>query len=253
MEAKHCAGHQWLAVAASGPSGSEAAASSGGASRPPTSQPRSPTSTLRPWEAQQRPGEDPHFAQSLSDLVRMVNFAGREGKGNVVWLGYNTAHPHSTRPPKPSQIAFGCNLVALTSRGAAQILHLMIGARPKHFDLWLLEMLQQHASDSPPASYVNPPIGSFETHVSGCSSLPVRASGFGRPWVWEGTRAPLASSAGSLASRRRLSLCRGCTAWIRCLSREPLAPMCMLSPSLNSCTCWTGSRRCHPGRWKATM
>jgi len=105
LEAKHCAGHQWLAVAASGPSGSEAAASSGGASRPPTSQPRSPTSTFGPWEAQQRPGEDPHFPQSLSDLVRMVNFAGREGKGNVVWLGYNTAHPHQTKPSKPYDTA----------------------------------------------------------------------------------------------------------------------------------------------------
>ena len=190
LAAKHCAGDQWLAaVAAGGPSGSEAAASSGGAS-PPPSQPRSPTSTFGPWEAQQRHVDDAAFPQSHMDLVRMVNVAGREGASHVVWLGYNLAHAHQTKPPKPSQINFGANLLALTRSGAASILHLMMSARPK---LWLLEMLQQHASGTPPtlrASCVNPPIGDFETHVSGCSNLPVRTGTFGRPQVWEGTRAP---------------------------------------------------------------
>ena len=40
------------------------------------------------------------------------------------------------------------------------------------------------------ASYVNPAIGAFETHESGCGELSVRTGTFGRPWVWEGTRLP---------------------------------------------------------------
>ena len=194
LAAKHCAGDQWLAAAAAAPSGSSAAASSGGASRPPTSQPGSPPhSTYGPWEAQQRHLDDAAFPQSLVDLVRMVNCAGRQGVGSVVWLGYNAAHAHSAKPPRPSQINFGANLVALTRGGAASILHLMTTALPRHFDNWLLDVLQQHASGEQPtvrASYVNPAIGAFETHESGCGELSVRTGTFGRPWVWEGTRLP---------------------------------------------------------------
>ena len=109
----------------------------------------------------------------------MVNCAGRLGVGSVVWLGYNAAHAHSSKPPKPTQINFGANLVALTRAGAASILP----AHPRHFDNWLLDVLQQHASGTQPtvrASYVNPAIGAFETHESGCGELSVRTgTGYG--------------------------------------------------------------------------
>ena len=80
--------------------------------------------------------------------------------------------------------------MALTVNGARALHDLIVHARPHHIDLWLRAQLEEHA-ETLGCCYVNPPMGSYEEHVSGCEpSVGLRKRGFNEKWSREGTRLP---------------------------------------------------------------
>ena len=118
----------------------------------------------------------------------MCTLAHRHGLGNVVWLSYNCGSLGKPKTAKPSLIYSASTLVALSVNGARAFHALIVGATPMHIDLWLRAQLEQH-TETLGCSYVNPPIGSYEEHVSGCEpSVGLRKSGFREKWSRQGAR-----------------------------------------------------------------
>jgi len=190
------AGDRWLLVAGQG-----AEEDPGGAPRPPQEEAGAPRPAAeggapRPpsyggWEAQsrQQPREycnTTHY-ECLQHIVRMCTLAHRRGVGNVMWLSYNCGSIGNPKSAKPTLIYSGSTLVAFSREGARQLNALIQHSKPRHIDLWLREMLETH-TDTLGCCYVNPPMGSYEEHKSGCDpKIGVRGSGFGESWSREGT------------------------------------------------------------------
>ena len=180
-----------------------------GASRPAAASgaPRPPQ--LGGWESQRKSHPVEHYhtehIECLNDIVRMCTLAHRRGLGNVVWLSYNCGTLGKPQTAKPTLIWSASTLVALTVNGARALHDLIVHAKPHHIDLWLRAQLEEH-TETLGCCYVNPPIGSYEEHVSGCEpSVGLRKSGFYDNRPEKGRACPRMNTVGwyDLDSRRR--------------------------------------------------
>ena len=110
--------------------------------------------------------------------------------GMVVWLSYNCGSFGHPKTVKASLIWSASTLGAPTVHGARALHAVIARAKPQHIDLWLRAQMEEQA-ETLACSYVNPPIGSYEEHASGCEpSVGLRKSGFREKWSREGTRLP---------------------------------------------------------------
>ena len=89
---------------------------------------------------------------------------------------------------KPSLVWSASTLAALRVNGARAFHALIVGAKPMHIDLWLKAQVEQH-TETLGCLCVNPPVGSYEEHLSGCEpTVGLRKSGFHEKWSRQGTR-----------------------------------------------------------------
>jgi hypothetical protein len=161
----------------------------------------------------------------ITDLIRMVTQAGRRGRGDLVWMGWQPGG--ADREPKdPRRLNFGSQLICVTPRGAAELQRCM-PVRPGtvrtaeeeaacassdlmemgHWDAQLKWALHRDAGRTRlgrMACYTSPPVGNFRTHPSDCDAAfgGERLHMWGRFWCTAGTRP---SHTG--ASNRRRELC----------------------------------------------
>ena len=115
-------------------------------------------------------------------ILRMCTLAHRHGLGKVVWLSYNCGTLGNPKMARPTLISSASTLVALSVNGARALHALIVSATPLHIDLWFARQLEQY-TETLGCSYVNPPIGSYGEHLSGCEpSAGLRRSGFQEKW-----------------------------------------------------------------------
>ena len=121
--------------------------------------------TLKSWgrPTKAKPAEVQQTSQELLDILHMCNVAHRAGKGDVVWLSYNTRANQRWCP------SYGSTLLAVSARGG-RILHdnwQEWFKEPMHWDIALKEVLMELSAQSIlPASYVFPSVGGFDEHIS---------------------------------------------------------------------------------------
>ena len=72
---------------------------------------------MQRWSAKQgRPMPFP--TEELVDLVALCNAASQEGRGNLVWMGWNATPDRKNKASRPHVIANGSNMIAVTAAGA---------------------------------------------------------------------------------------------------------------------------------------
>ena len=131
-----------------------------------------------------------HVSEELSDLVRIVTTASRACLGDIVWLSWCGRQFRKLHP------SHGSTLLALTRRAAEQLQPLINAAKPKHFDVWLRDLLLHEGWAEElklAASFVCPSVGSYDEHLSGCDPLNagedgIRLSTWDAPWTQPGVR-----------------------------------------------------------------
>ena len=131
-----------------------------------------------------------HVSQELSDLVRIVTTAHRQGFGNLVWLSWCGTYKRRATP------SHGSTLLALNRFAAHRLLDKIMDSKPMHFDVWLRDVLiHDNMADSLNigASYVWPSIGSYDEHLSGCDPKNagkdgIRSSDWEASWTQAGVR-----------------------------------------------------------------
>ena len=124
-----------------------------------------------------------HPTDELCDLVAMCGQAHRAGRGHVIWLCWQPGGA-GYKPARTGSIKSGAMLMAVSHHGAQQ---LAAGVRSGeigkgHWDVHLLRYLQAHQR-SLGASYVQPPVGNYTTHQSGCDMSLM--TGVGRLSCWD--------------------------------------------------------------------
>ena len=126
------------------------------------------------------PGGFPNRNRILQAMVGLVTFAGRQGKGGLVWISWCPKNDKD-------QPANGSTCIAVTKQ-AAHLLHkIMLGAsvQPTHFDVWLKNLLKNPKTEEERelcamSSYVVDPVGGYRTHLSGCEKNLVRTCDWGK-------------------------------------------------------------------------
>ena len=100
----------------------------------------------------------------LSDLVRVCNLAMKVGHGDLIFV---SAEYNNRRAHYPSN---GTQAVAVTTRCAGALHHLLCGKKPWHIDKLLMGIGVKNELPSPfSSSAVYKPYGNSSTHESGCS------------------------------------------------------------------------------------
>ena len=133
---------------------------------------------LGAWTAGAKPLESESVAAKrispeLEALTAMANQAKRKGNGDIIWFGWN---PHQVKGFK-MQPSYGSQLIGMTPVGARKLLGHMRVAAPEHFDIFLRNLLRwTDVKDC--ASYVLPPVGSFDVHQSGVEKDQTRENFF---------------------------------------------------------------------------
>jgi hypothetical protein len=106
-----------------------------------------------------------HTNETLSDLVRACNLAMKAGHGDLIFL--SAEYNNSRRTMYPSN---GTQAVAVTTRCAQALHHLLSGMKPWHIDKLLMGIGVDNKLPSPfSSSAVYKPYGNSSTHESGCS------------------------------------------------------------------------------------
>ncbi|NBO93981.1 MAG: hypothetical protein EBV06_16995 [Planctomycetia bacterium] len=129
----------------------------------------------------------------IVDLVQLCNVAARKDAGDIVWLGWNAADP-GQKPKRMLSIKYGAQLIAYTPAGARECLNSMRGAKPQHFDCWLLyDNLNKPttALGQAKSCCAIPPVGGYAAHESlnyQGGRGKTRPSSWGEKWCQEGTR-----------------------------------------------------------------
>jgi len=57
----------------------------------------------------------------LLDLVKIMTVSARQGRGNLLWAGWNACGAGET-PPRPDRVGFGSQLILVTPAGALGLL-----------------------------------------------------------------------------------------------------------------------------------
>jgi hypothetical protein len=113
----------------------------------------------------------------LSDLVRACNLAMKVGHGDLIFV---SAEYNNRRAHYPSN---GTQAVAVTTRCAGALHHLLCGKKPWHIDKLLMGIGVKNELPSPfSSSAVYKPYGNSSTHESGCS--------MGKDKHWTGEERP---------------------------------------------------------------
>ena len=128
-------------------------------------------------------------SDELCDCIAYCNQAARHSIGDFVWLGWNggpTAPGQRARGPS-TRICFGSQLLAVTPRGAAQLEAALRQRGPGHIDLQILECLEATPGLRACSSYVNPPVGGFNSHHASTNIEGHRPGPWHKPWCLGGT------------------------------------------------------------------
>jgi hypothetical protein len=138
-----------------------------------------------------------HTNETLADLVRACNLAMKTGHGDLIFL--SAEYNNSRRATYPSN---GTQAVAVTTRCAAALHHLLSGMKPYHIDKLLMQIGVENSLPSPfSSSAVYKPFGNSSTHESGCS--------VGRDKHWTGLERP-----GNWGAKYIASTFRGVERWV---------------------------------------
>lgn len=124
----------------------------------------------------------------LVDLVKLCNAAEREGHGDLIWLGWN---PRDNPTHRKTSLGWGSQFIAVSAAGARKMLkHFDEWFEKKHWDFSLKDALEWNPAvgEVLKASYVRPPVGTFESHYSGCTTVGTRNADVESKWIQDGTR-----------------------------------------------------------------
>jgi hypothetical protein len=123
-----------------------------------------------------------HTNETLADLVRACNLAMKTGHGDLIFL--SAEYNNSRRAMYPSN---GTQAVAVTTRCAAALHHLLSDMKPYHIDKLLMQIGVENSLPSPfSSSAVYKPFGNSSTHESGCSvGSDKHWQGLERPGAWD--------------------------------------------------------------------
>lgn len=132
----------------------------------------------------------------LKDLVQIATAACRAKRGNFIWAGWVPGGP-GTKPHSTTALNFGSHLIILTKAAAWNLANSFLGmpgypalSDPGHIDL-ILKVWCRDNQERFGCCYIQPAIGNYTAHVSGCSSehlTSVRPNGWGDRWTRQGTR-----------------------------------------------------------------
>ena len=128
-----------------------------------------------------KPSSAYHTNETLSDLVRACNLAMKAGHGDLIFL--SAEYNNGKRTMHPSN---GTQAVAVTTRCARALHHLLSGMKPWHIDKLLMGIGVDNSLPSPfSSSAVYKPYGNSSTHESGCSvGKDKHWTGLERPGNW---------------------------------------------------------------------
>ena len=129
----------------------------------------------------------------IFELVATCNLAARQGRGDVVWFGYNCSTKKNSLAV--GRVHHGSQGVAFTKQAARLLQPLMVEHEPQLFDLWLLWVLNRNFNGQENraiaglarSSFIVPPLGGFYEHATDIESGNVRESLFGSEWAKEGS------------------------------------------------------------------
>lgn len=132
-------------------------------------------------------------SQEVADLVRYINLASREKRGNLLWMTWQPGNAGS-KVARKTCMKSGAMLIAWTQEAARRVLTAMENGTIEcgHFDVMLKRWLFTSHEEAQ-ASYVYPPIGNYGSHISSCETQKgyennVRHACWNEAWCCAGTR-----------------------------------------------------------------
>jgi hypothetical protein len=147
----------------------------------------------RTWADDWQIGEKGAFRSCfLMDLVAYANLAARLDR-HFVFAGWQPGGAGSN-VSNPNRFGSGCMLTMFSKREACRLRHFFASdphlSTPGHIDMCLKKFYcqEQHSSR---ATYLNPPLGGYTEHISGCEKTffrTPRPSIWGEAWCSIGTR-----------------------------------------------------------------